>query len=81
MTCDHVDKNEHRCGDDTEFERSFFHPNHDEYVGEPESPFPLELCDKHKKSKITWKMIQKNNEILTHTYGTIHSIRTGKESI
>lgn len=63
MTCDFVDG--FRCGEDTSVELDFFHPDHEHYVGQPESPFPLELCEEHRKEKITWEMIIENNRILT----------------
>lgn len=63
MTCDFI-KNHIRCGSDTVIERDFYHPHDDEYVGQPDSPFPLELCEKHENEEITWEMITENNNIL-----------------
>jgi len=63
MTCDFV-KNHIRCGSNTVIERDFDHPHDDEYTGQPDSPFPLELCEKHKDEEITWEMITENNDIL-----------------
>lgn len=64
MSCDFIDDFGERCFGDTDVEKYVWHPNHDEYVGEPESPFPLELCGEHQNEKITWEMIQKTNDIL-----------------
>lgn len=63
MTCDFIDEGQ-RCGKETEVDMSVYHPNHEKYTGEPESPYPLELCGEHKDEKITWKMIQENHEWL-----------------
>lgn len=64
MSCDFVDKHDERCFKEHEIERDFYHPNHDEYVGQPDSPFILYLCSEHKDEEITWEMIQKSHEIL-----------------
>lgn len=63
MSCDFVDSG-FRCGKEESVEIDFYHPDHEHYVGQPESPFPLQLCEGHRSKKITWGMIIENNEIL-----------------
>ena len=63
MTCDYIVIGQ-RCGEDEEVQITVFHPNHDNYIGEPESPFELQLCAKHQNKKVSWKMIQETNRIL-----------------
>lgn len=63
MTCDFIDAG-YRCGKEESVEIDFYHPDHLNHVGEPESPFPLQLCEEHREEKITWNMIMENNEML-----------------
>jgi len=76
MTCDYVDRNHHRCGDDEVIERVVFHSNHDEYVGTPSSPYILHLCEDHKNARVNWSMIVENDRILTNPYQTSERSRS-----